>query len=68
MDDTKREWVRSWLVKAHSDLRSARALVDLADPATEVHAAIAHAQAVYDLVLRQIPPSAHPKGTCPAGS
>lgn len=23
MDDTKREWVRSWLTKAHSDLRSA---------------------------------------------
>ena len=31
MDDTKREWVRSWLIKARSDLRSARALVDLAE-------------------------------------
>lgn len=35
MDDTKREWVRSWLIKAHSDLRSARALVALAEPATD---------------------------------
>ena len=31
MDDTKQEWVRSWLIKVHSDLRSARALVDLAE-------------------------------------
>jgi hypothetical protein len=34
MDETKREWVRLWLVKARSDLRSARALVALAEPAT----------------------------------
>jgi len=35
MDDTKREWVRSWLTKADSDLPSARALVAVAEPATE---------------------------------
>jgi HEPN domain-containing protein len=35
MDETKREWVRSWLLKARSDLRSARALVALAEPATD---------------------------------
>jgi hypothetical protein len=32
MDDIKREWVRSWLVKAHSDVRSARALLALDEP------------------------------------
>jgi hypothetical protein len=35
MGDTQREWVRSWLIKAHSDLRSARALVALPEPATD---------------------------------
>ena len=33
MDDTKRDWVRSWLIKARTDLRSARALVALPEPA-----------------------------------
>jgi hypothetical protein len=53
MDDTKREWVRSWLVKAHSDLRSARALVALPEPATDT--AIYHCQdhcAIVDVLQR----------------
>ena len=42
MDETKREWVRSWLIKAHSDLRSARELSAVADPPTDT--AIYHCQ------------------------
>ena len=42
MDDTKRAWVQSWLSKAQSDLRSARALVALSEPATDT--AIYHCQ------------------------
>ena len=42
MDDTKAAWVRSWLTKAHSDLRSARALNALSEPATDT--AIYHCQ------------------------
>jgi hypothetical protein len=44
MDDTKREWVRSWLIKAHD----------------QVNLAIDHAQAVYDFVCVLIPPEAKP--------
>lgn len=50
MDDTKREWVRSWLVKAHSDLRSARALVSLPEPATDT--AIYHCQQAAEKSLK----------------
>lgn len=50
MDDTKREWVRSWLVKAHSDLRSARALVALPEPATDT--AIYHCQQAAEKALK----------------
>jgi len=50
MDDTKRQWVRSWLVKAHSDLRSARALVALPEPATDT--AIYHCQQVAEKALK----------------
>lgn len=50
MDDTKREWVRSWLIKAHSDLRSARALVALPDPATDT--AIYHCQQSAEKALK----------------
>ncbi|MFN0067150.1 MAG: HEPN domain-containing protein [Limisphaerales bacterium] len=35
MDETKRAWVRSWLIKSGSDLRSARALLALTEPATD---------------------------------
>lgn len=35
MDNTKREWVRSWLTKAHSDLRSARLLATLDEAAAD---------------------------------
>jgi hypothetical protein len=66
MDDTKRQWVRSWLVEAQSDLRSARALVALAEPATAT--AIANAQAIYDFVLQQIPEAAHPSNNLKATS
>ena len=50
MDDTKREWVRSWLTKAHSDLRSARALVALSEPATDT--AIYHCQQAAEKALK----------------
>lgn len=50
MDDTKREWVRSWLRKAHSDLRSARALVELSEPATDT--AIYHCQQAAEKALK----------------
>lgn len=50
MDDTKREWVRSWLVKARSDLRSARALVALPDPTTDT--AIYHCQQAAEKALK----------------
>lgn len=49
MDDTTREWVRPWLVKAHSDLRSARALMALAEPATDT--AIYHCQQAAEKAL-----------------
>ena len=35
MDEISRELVRSWLLKADSDLRSARALLALQEPATD---------------------------------
>jgi len=50
MDDTKREWVRSWLTKAHSDLRSARALVALDEPATDT--AVYHCQQAAEKALK----------------
>jgi HEPN domain-containing protein len=50
MDDTKREWVRSWLIKAHSDLRSAHALVALSEPATDT--AIYHCQQAAEKALK----------------
>ena len=50
MDDTKREWVRSWLIKARSDLRSARALVALPEPATDT--AIYHCQQAAEKALK----------------
>jgi HEPN domain-containing protein len=50
MDDTKREWVRSWLTKAHDDLRSACALVALPEPATET--AIYHCQQAAEKALK----------------
>ena len=50
MDDTKREWVRSWLVKAHSDLRSARALLALDEPATDT--AVYHCQQAAEKALK----------------
>lgn len=50
MDDTKREWVRSWLTKARSDLRSARALVVLAEPATDT--AVYHCQQAAEKALK----------------
>jgi len=50
MDDTKREWVRTWLIKAHSDLRSARALVALPEPATDT--AIYHCQQAAEKTLK----------------
>jgi HEPN domain-containing protein len=50
MDETKREWVRSWLIKAHSDLRSARALVALPEPATDT--AIYHCQQAAEKALK----------------
>jgi len=50
MDDTKREWVRSWLVKAHSDLRSARALAALSEPATDT--AVYHCQQAAEKALK----------------
>lgn len=42
--------MRSWLVKAHSDLRSARALVALAEPATDT--AIYHCQQAAEKALK----------------
>jgi HEPN domain-containing protein len=50
MDETKGEWVRTWLIKAHSDLRSARALVALPEPATDT--AIYHCQQVAEKALK----------------
>lgn len=50
MDDTKREWVRSWLIKAHSDLRSARALLALDEPATDT--AVYHCQQAAEKALK----------------
>src|SRR5207244_10425135 len=50
MDDTKREWVRSWLTKVHSDLRSARALVALTEPATDT--AVYHCQQAAEKALK----------------
>lgn len=35
MDDTKQEWVRSWLSRPPSDLRSARALVAVSQAARD---------------------------------
>ncbi len=49
-DETKRQWVRSWLTKAHSDLRSARALAALPDPATDT--AIYHCQQAAEKALK----------------
>ncbi|HEY9171212.1 MAG TPA: HEPN domain-containing protein [Verrucomicrobiae bacterium] len=50
MDDTKREWGRSWLTEAHSDLRSARALAALAEPATDT--AVYHYQQTAEKALK----------------
>lgn len=50
MDDLKREWVRSWLIKAASDLRSARALAALAEPATDT--AVYHCQQAAEKALK----------------
>jgi len=50
MDDIKRECVRSWLIKADSDLRSARALAELSEPATDT--AIYHCQQAAEKVLK----------------
>jgi HEPN domain-containing protein len=50
MDDTKRDWVRSWMIKAHSDLRSARALAALPDPATDT--ALYHCQQSAEKALK----------------
>lgn len=50
MDDTKREWVRSWLIKAYSDLRSARALLALVEPATDT--AVYHCQQAAEKALK----------------
>lgn len=50
MDNAKLEWVRSWLIKAHSDLRSARALVALSEPATDT--AIYHCQQAAEKSLK----------------
>lgn len=50
MDDTKREWVRAWLTKAHSDLRSARALAALTEPATDT--AVYHCQQAAEKALK----------------
>jgi len=50
MDDTKRDWVQSWLIKARSDLRSARALVALSEPATDT--AIFHCQQAAEKALK----------------
>lgn len=50
MGDTKRQWVRSWLAKARSDLRSAAALAALAEPATDT--AIYHCQQAAEKALK----------------
>ena len=50
MDETKREWVRSWLIKAESDLRSACALASLAEPATDT--AVYHCQQAAEKALK----------------
>jgi HEPN domain-containing protein len=50
MGDAKDEWVRSWLIKAHADLRSARALVALSEPATDT--AIYHCQQAAEKALK----------------
>jgi HEPN domain-containing protein len=50
MDDTKRQWVRSWLIKALSDLRSARALLGLSEPATDT--AVYHCQQAAEKALK----------------
>jgi HEPN domain-containing protein len=50
MDDIKREWVRAWLTRAYSDLRSARALVDLSEPATDT--AVYHCQQAAEKALK----------------
>lgn len=50
MDDTKCEWVRMWLAKAHSDLRSARALLALDEPATDT--AVYHCQQAAEKALK----------------
>jgi len=50
MDDTKRRWVQSWLLKAHSDLRSARALAALPEPATDT--AVYHCQQAAEKALK----------------
>jgi len=50
MDETKREWVRSWLTKAHSDLRSAHALVALSEPATDT--TVYHCQQAAEKALK----------------
>jgi HEPN domain-containing protein len=50
MDETKRQWVQSWLVKAHSNLRSARALMALPQPATDT--AIYHCQQAAEKALK----------------
>jgi len=50
MDDTKRAWVRSWMLKERSDLRSARALAALPDPATDT--ALCHCQQAAEKALK----------------
>ena len=50
MDDTQREWIRSWMLKAHSDLRSAEALAALATPATDT--ALYHCQQAAEKALK----------------
>lgn len=50
MDEVKGAWVRSWPAKAQSDLRSARALAALSEPATDT--AVYHCQQTAEKALK----------------
>jgi HEPN domain-containing protein len=50
MDEVKRDWVRSWLAKAQSDLRSARARAALPEHATDT--AVYHCQQAAEKAIK----------------
>ena len=60
MDDTKREWVRSWLIPYATAFRYPNTLGVQFPSVAEVTTAIEHAQTLYDFVLQKIPEDAHP--------